>query len=129
MTRVCTRQETIDSLREHLLALAGEDQSICKLAAERGLFCHGFAQWKFAELKERYPQIVRSRPRIARRELEELAERWQQARQLVTGEPTACDLQPKEKHYQQCRGWDEFDDRQLESFHLEICGEEIEISA
>jgi len=123
----CTRQEAIDGLRRALQSLCDDEHSVCQVAATRGLFCHGFAQWKFGELKERYPQIVRSRPALTRAELEELANRWQLARSSGQEGQIACDVQAAETHYQQCRGWDEFDDRQLERFHAEICGEEIEI--
>ena len=125
----CTRQEAIDGLRQALESLCDDEHSVCQVAAAKGLFCHGFAQWKFGELKERYPQITRSRPALTRAELEELANRWQLARQFVDeGHHMACDLQPKETRFQQCRGWDEFDDRQLERFHAEVCGEEVEIT-
>jgi len=122
-----TREEVIDRLRRAMEAWENDEHSLCQVAAEKGLFCHGFAQWKFAELKERYPQVTRSRPALTREELEELANRWQLARKQVTHERTACDVQRHEKLFPQCRGWDQFDDRQLERFHLEICEEPVEI--
>lgn len=125
--RKCTRDEAIGDLRRSLEEWQDEEHSMCEVAARRDLFCHGFAQWKFGELKKRYPQIVRSRPRITRAELEELANRWQLARAWVTGKPMSCDVQAAGEHYPQCRGWDEFDDRQIELFHEEICGEAVEI--
>lgn len=128
-TRTCSRSEAVADLRRALLALQDDEHSICQVAAERGLFCHGFAQWSFAELRRRYPQITRSRPRLTRDRLEEFANRWQIARQEATGEPTACDVQCHDERYQQCRGWDEFSDAELEDFHLELCGEPIRITA
>ncbi len=125
--REVRRQEAIDDLRRELATVAGDEHSICQVAQERNLFCRGFAQWKLHELKARYPQIARSRPRITRKEMEELADRWQMARQFVTDEGLACDVQLHEGARQTCRGWDEFDDRQLEQFHAEICGEEVRI--
>ena len=122
-----TREEVIDRLRSAMQGWQDDEHSLCQVAAEKGLFCRGFAQWKFGELKERYPQIVRSRPALTRDELEELANRWQLARQAVTGERTSCDVQRHEEHFQQCQGWDQFDDRQLELFHEEICEEPVEI--
>ena len=123
-----TRTEAIDHLRAALLAAAGEERSICRVAREKNLFCRGFAQWKLHELKAQYPQITRSRPRLTRAEMEDLADRWQMARQFVHDESTACDLQLHEDEHQTCQGWNEFDDRQLEQFHLELCGEEIRIT-
>jgi hypothetical protein len=125
--RNCTRAEVVADLRRALEELQDEDHSICQVAAEKGLFCHGFARWSFTELRERYPQITRSRPRITRKRLEELADRWQLARQFATGEPTACDVQCNHERYQQCHGWGEFTDAELEDFHLELCGEPVSI--
>ena len=99
----------------------------CWVAAERNLFCRGFARWSFGDLRRRYPQIVRGRPRISRACLEEMADRWQLVRQQLTGQPTACDVQMHERSHQQCRGWDGFSDATLERFHAELCGETIAI--
>ncbi|NOT29590.1 MAG: hypothetical protein HOP15_03970 [Planctomycetes bacterium] len=79
------------------------------------------------ELRQRYPQITRSRPRLTRQQLEDLANRWQLARQWATGESTACDVQSKERRSQQCLGWDEWSDEDLEDFHATLCSEPIEI--
>jgi hypothetical protein len=122
-----TRQEVIDELRTALLAAGDGEHSNCRVVREKHLFCQGFAQWKLHELKQRYPQIVRSRPRLSRNELEELADRWQLARQFVTGKDLSCDVQVNEGRRQTCRGWDEFDDQQLERFYLELCGAAVRI--
>ena len=123
-----SRSQAIDALRAALLALGDEEHSICQLARDKNLFCRGFAQWKLHELKAQYPQITRSRKRLTRQELEELADRWQMARQIVTGEELACDVQLHEGKHQTCKGWDEFDDDQLQQFHLELCGEPVRIT-
>jgi hypothetical protein len=124
-----TRTEAIDALRAALLEVAGDEHSICKVARDKNLFCRGFAQWKLHELKAQYPQITRSRPRLTRAAMEDLADRWQMARQFVTGEHLACDVQLHEGAHQTCRGWDEFDDAQLEQFHKDLCGEKLRITA
>jgi hypothetical protein len=126
--RTCTRDEAIQDLRKSLESLQDDQHSICQVAAQRGLFCRGFAQWTFTELRERYPQILRSRPRLTRHSLEDLANRWQLARQWATGEPTACDVQQHERTFQQCRGWDEWSDADLETFHAELCHEPVAIT-
>ena len=123
----CTRQEAIDDLRRVLVEAAGDEHSVCQVAKERGLFCHGFAQWKLGELKAQYPQITRSRPRLSRAEMEDLADRWQMARQLVTDCESACDVQMHEGKFQTCKGWDDFEDEELARFHLEVCGEEVQV--
>lgn len=125
--RDLSRSEAIADLRRALLAVAGDEHSICRVAQEKNLFCRGFAQWKLHELKARYPQITRSRPHLTRPEMEELADRWQLARQFAEGEQLACDVQLHEGEHQTCKGWDEFDDRTLERFHEELCGEEVHI--
>lgn len=126
--RSCTRDEAIGDLRRTIESLQDDDHSMCRIAAEKNLFCRGFAQWTSTELRQRYPQIMRSRPRLPRPELEKLANRWQIARQWVTGQPTSCDVQMREHSFQQCRGWDEWSDADLEAFHEELCGETIAIT-
>ena len=124
-----TREQAIDDLRKALLAACGDDDhSICRVAQEKNLFCRGFAQWKLHELKERYPQITRSRKRLTRAEMEDLADRWQVARQFATDEGLACDVQLHEGERRTCHGWDEFDDATLEKFHQELCGEPVHIT-
>jgi len=125
----CTRQQAIEDLRLALVRATGDSHSICHVAKERGLFCHGFAQWKLHELKAQYPQVTRSRKRLTREQMEDLADRWQMARQFVTDEKLACDVQMGEGEFQTCKGWDEFDDEQIAHFHEEICGEEVQISS
>lgn len=122
-----TRSQAINALRETLVAVAGDDHSICQVAKEKDLFCRGLAQWKLHELKARYPQIARSRPHISRDRMEDLADRWQMARQFVLDEELSCDVQMKEGKYRTCKGWDEFGDDELQEFHRELCGEEIRI--
>jgi len=121
-----TREQVIADLRRALVAVSG-DHSICQVAKERGLFCGGFAQWKLHELKARYPQITRSRHHLTREKMEDLADRWQLARQFATGEKLACDVQMHEGEHRTCRGWDEFDDETLARFHAELCDEEVKI--
>ncbi|HEX6883490.1 MAG TPA: hypothetical protein VF530_08925 [Planctomycetota bacterium] len=128
-TRSCTRAEAVTDLRRVLEGLQDDEHSMCEVAARKGLFCHGFAQWSSTELRRRYPQITRSRPHLTRQVLEDLANRWQLARQQATGERTACDVQAQGERYPQCRGWDEFENHELEAFHAELCGEPIRIVA
>ncbi len=125
--KTCTRKEAIDDLRRTLEELSGDEHSVCHVAKAKGLFCRGFAQWKLHELKAQYPQITRSRPHLSRDEMEDLADRWQLARQYVQGEGLACDVQLGEGEFQTCKGWDEFDDEEIARFHLEICGDDVKI--
>lgn len=126
--RTLSRDEAIGDLRKAIEGLQDDEHSICQIAAQRSLYCGGFAQWSFTDLRRRYPQILRSRPQLTRQRLEELANRWQLARQTATGEPTACDVQQKERCFPQCRGWDDFSNSALETFHQELCGESVAIA-
>lgn len=125
--RKITREEAIRDIRAELLELVDEEHSMCDVAAREGIFCGGFAHWSFGELKKLHPQIVRSRQRITPAQLRDLANRWQLARQFVTGERLACDLQQHETSHPICRGWDDFDDEQLAGFHATLCHEPVEI--
>ena len=121
------RSQVIANLRNTLIALTDDEHSICEVAARLEIFCGGFAQWTFRELKQRYPTIVRSRPHITPQDLRELANRWQLARQSVMGTELACDTQSREGRLRTCRGWDEWSDEDLARFHADLCHEEVEI--
>jgi hypothetical protein len=122
------RLQAIDGLRQKLLTLVDDQHSMCEVATRLHLFCGGFSQWKFHELKARHDWIAKNRPGITRNELEDLANRWQLARQYVLDSPLACDTQSMgcEQH-RTCQGWARFDDRELAEYYRELCGEEIEI--
>jgi hypothetical protein len=126
--RTITRDQAIDEIRAELSKLVDDEHSICDVAARHHIFCHGFAQWTFHELKRRYPQIVRSRPCVTPAELRELANRWQLARQVALGTQFACDTQMRESDKRVCQGWGEFDDQQLTGFHAALCGEDVAIA-
>jgi hypothetical protein len=125
--RKITRSQAISDLRASMLELADDDHCMCDIAAKRHVFCGGFSQWKFGELKERFDWIVKRRPRITRRKLEDLANRWQLARQFVMDCDLACDVQTKEKHHPICRGWDTFDEEDLGRFYAEFRDELVEV--
>ena len=123
-----TRDEAIAALREKLLTLVDDEHSICEVATRRGIFCGGFAQWSAGELRKRHDWIVAGRPGVKRPELEDLANRWQLARQRVLGTALACDTQADEhERHHVCRGWRDFPDERLERFCRELLADEIEI--
>lgn len=117
------RSRAIDLLRSAVVEQLGEDQSACRWAAEQGIFCRGFAQFSDEELRSKYDWITRRRPKLSRQELEEIADRWQLARQDVGHVPIACDVQQRE--HDMCRGWDDFTNEQLGGFLHEITGTTI----
>jgi hypothetical protein len=120
-----SRPALIAALRDELTRRAGE-MSICKLAAQTGIFCKGFRQYSDAELKERYAWIARKDPAAPRAELEAVADRWQLARQDVLGAQSACDVQQQE--HDACGGWDDFGDEQLAGFLRELTGRNVVVS-
>jgi hypothetical protein len=127
-----TREEAIRDLREELRKRVDEDHSLCQVAAQERIFCTGFSQWTFAELKALYPWITRSRPKLTRAELEDLANRWQLARQFVFDTELSCDAQCREQdvhggYLEVCGGWNHFSDEEIARFHAQICGEEIDL--
>jgi hypothetical protein len=99
---------------------------MCEVAARRGVFCKGFGQWSFDELKRRYDWIAQQRPHVTRAQLEELANAWQLARQQVFGTCLSCDTETGE--HDTCLGFDRFSDAELASFHAALCGEPVEIA-
>ena len=87
-----TRARAIDALRKRLLELTDDEHRACMVAAREQIFCGGFSQWKFGELRDRYGWIAKRRPRITRAKLEDLANRWQLARQFVNDSELSCDV-------------------------------------
>jgi hypothetical protein len=125
--KTITRAEAIEKLRRQCMALVDDDHSLCQVAAKLKIMCGGFSQYTTAELRERYDWIVKSRPGIKREELEELANRWQLARQYVNEKGISCDNQQTESNHPTCHGWDEHTDEEIERYMLEVCGEEVKL--
>jgi hypothetical protein len=126
-TRTITRSEAIALLRRKCSALVDDEHSLCHVAARLKILCGGFSQWKFHELKERYGWIARRRPGVTRAELEELANRWQLARQASLGTALSCDTQLQEREHRICKGWEGHSDQDLERFCHELTGEELRV--
>jgi len=99
------------------------ETSMCKLAAERGIFCHGFDRYGDGELRRAYDWIVKKDATATREDLEEIANRWQIARQEVREMPLACDVQQRE--HDTCRGWDDFTNEQLAGYVEEVTGKKF----
>ena len=122
-----TRSEVIRVLRRKCLALVDEEHSLCDVAARLHILCGGWSQWKFHELKDRYDWIVKRRPGVTREELEDLANRWQLARQFVSDSELSCDNQLHEHHHRTCMGWDEFSNEDLAAFYAELTGSSVQV--
>lgn len=121
------RPTLIAALREELSGRANGEMSICKLAAQTGVFCKGFRRFSDDELKERYGWIARKNPDAPREELESIADRWQMARQDVLGVSTSCDVQQFE--HDSCGGWDDFSNDDLARFIRELTGRNVVVAS
>ena len=118
-----TRSEAIALLRKKCVGLVDEDHSLCQVAARLRILCGGFSQWSGPELRRRYDWIAKPRPGIARRELEDLANRWQLARQFVRDEQLSCDVQMHEEQHRVCEGWAGHTDEDLARYCEELTRE------
>jgi len=120
-----TRTQVIARLAATFQQCVDDDHSLCEVAARRGFFCGGFAQWTFEQLKQRYDWIADKRKKIDRAGLERLANAWQLAMQQVHTVGLPCDAQAIEHHT--CKGWDEFSNQDLALFLAELGGEDVEV--
>ena len=120
------RAAVVDFLRSELVRRGDGEKSACKVAQESGILCRGFAKYSDEELRRRYEWITRRNPKMSRKELEEIADRWQMARQDVEGSPCACDVQ--QKVHDTCRGWDDFSNDDLSRYYYELTGKEIVVA-
>jgi hypothetical protein len=133
MSRILPKQEAIPRtemialLRAELMRLTDEDNSICKVASERGIFCQGFSRSSDGGLRRCYSWLDKRRTGMSREELEDLANRWQLARQIVDDLPLACDVQQREHHT--CRGWDDFTNEELSGFVAELTGRSVVVAS
>lgn len=118
-----TRENAVRRLRDVLVLLTDEDHSICRVAADKKIFCRGFRRYNDEELRSRYPWLVARNPSTTRGEIEEAADRWQLSRQVFDNLPLACDVQNLE--HDTCDGWDEFTDADLARFFRELLHENV----
>lgn len=126
--RTLSRRQVIDRLRDHLLQYCDDDHSICEAAAKMGIFCRGFARLNSTELRERYGWLEdKAQKHLTRPELEERANQWELARQVLHNVSIACDAETVDRD--QCLGWDGFTDEQLAKYHEDLLGEAVQISA
>ena len=120
------REDAIKLLRAEFLKLVDDENSICKVAAEKGIFCKGFRRYSDFELRKRYRWLARKDRRYTREEREDLANRWQLARQDVDSLPLACDVQLAE--HDACNGWDDFSNEELARTVAQITGRVVAVA-
>jgi hypothetical protein len=118
-----SRPKAIGILRERLSALTDETHCACAVAAKANVFCGGLRELSDAELRRRFSWIARTRPGIAREELESLISLYHLGRQQVAGLTLCCDLETRE--HCGCDGWNQFDNLALEGAILELTGRRV----
>lgn len=116
-----TRNEAIACLRSRLMRLTDGEHSICKVAADRGIFCRGFRRWNDREFHDRFKATLGVSTHLTRPQMEELADLWQLSEQLSQGIALICDAPAAARAA--CRGWDEFTDVELQGFGCEMIGQ------
>src|SRR5262249_40490246 len=122
---VWTRLEAIARLRAGLLALTDEEHSICQVAAQRGIFCHGFRRWNASEFDRRWRGAIGRSTPLTPAQMEEVANLWQRAEQIRQHVALACDAgTPRESS---CRGWDEFSNADLARHCADLLGKNVEV--
>lgn len=114
------REHSIAVLRHALTAIAGADKSLCRVAAERGIFCRGFRRWHVAEFDRRWRGAIGRSTHLSRAQMERFADIWQLTEQVCRGVSLACDANRGPES--PCRGWDEFSDEDLARFCRELDG-------
>ena len=119
------RSEAVARLRAALVALTDDEHSMCQVAAERGIFCHGFRRWNAAEFDRRWRFAIGRSTHLSRPQMEEFANLWQLAEQIRQRVAFACDA--KTTGHGTCRGWDEFSNAELARFCADILGKSVEI--
>jgi hypothetical protein len=122
-TEIWPRREAIARLREALLRFTNEEHSMCQVAAERGVFCHGFRRWNAAEFDRRWRMSIGRSTHLSRAQMEEVANIWQLAEQIRQRVALACDT--KTPGQPTCRGWDEFSNADISRFCADILGRSV----
>jgi hypothetical protein len=121
-----TREEAIARLREGLLRLSDGEHSMCRVAAELGIFCRGFQRWPDGVFQRSWSKVLGRSTHLDRSQLEEFADLWQLTEQLRLRVPIACDAQAIIGGT--CRGWNEFSNADLARFSDEILGRSVVIT-
>lgn len=120
-----TRREAITKLREALVKLTDDEHSLCQVASERGIFCHGLRRWNDREFDRHWRNAIGRSTHLSRAQMEEVANIWQLAEQIRLGVTLACDAQSAE--HATCRGWDEFSNADLSRFCNDLLGQDVEV--
>ena len=123
---IVTRETAVARLRRKLIDLQEEGKSVCRIAAEKGIFCRGFHRDSDDELRYRYAAAIENASELTRAELEERANAWQLARKNREGTLLCCDVHFM--RYETCRAWDDFSNEELSRFCAEMLSEKVRVT-
>jgi len=123
---VVTRETAVARLRRKLIALSEGGKSVCRIAAEKNVFCRGFLRDNDDDLRFRYAAAIEDAARLTRDGLENRANAWQLERQQQEGALLCCDVQYM--GYETCRAWDDFTNEELARFCTEMLGESVRVT-
>lgn len=124
-TEVWTRDEAIAMLREGLLKLSDGERSMCAVASELGVFCHGFRRWTDDAFSRGWTRVLGHSTHLSRPQMERLADIWVLSEQLRLQVPCACDLAAAGGGV--CRGWNGFSNADIERCCDEILGRNVAV--
>lgn len=122
---VWTRPDAVAHLRACLLLMTDEENSLCRVAAERGVFCFGFRRWNVAEFDRRWRDFIGRSTHLSRAQMEEFANLWQLTEQIRCRVPLACDAAASGQG--PCRGWNEFSNDEIAKFCGTLLHENVEV--
>jgi hypothetical protein len=125
-TAVWSRAEAISRLRDCLVPMTDGETSMCRVAAEQGIFCRGFRRWSVPEFDRRWRDFIGRSTHLSRAQMEEYANIWQLSEQVACGVSLACDAAAGVPH-QPCRGWSEFSNDVLAQFCSDLLGANVEV--
>lgn len=121
---VWSRTEAISHLRAHLLPMTDGETSLCRAAAEKGIFCHGFRRWNDPEFDRRWRNFIGRSTHLSRPQMEEYANLWQLTEQAAHRVTLACDVAAGRAP---CRGWNEFSNDVIAQFCSDLLGMDVQV--
>jgi prophage tail gpP-like protein len=120
-----TREAAVGRIRTKLIDMSEDGKSMCEIAAEKNVLCHGFHRDSADELRKRYAGKIPDAENLCRSDLEQRANEWQLKRQRKEGTLLCCDVQYM--FYETCRGWDDFTNEDLARFCRELTGKDFAV--
>ena len=122
---VWSRAEAISHLRPYLARLNDEENSLCRVAAEKGIFCRGFRRWNVPEFDRQWRDFIGRSTHLSRPQMEEYANLWQLTEQVASSATLACDAAAAVRG--PCGGWREFSNEVIAQFCTDLLGESVEV--